>query len=98
MPVATRCNRGRISTMKIIGFGLLTVTLALAGGVAAGTASRSTTGLQHVEGKVSAVDPSTGMVSVASASGTVQLQFPPDTIHDLKKGGYIRVVYMLTQG
>src|SRR5262245_62060967 len=91
-------NRGRVSTMKAIGFGVLTVTLALAGGVAAGTVSRSTTGRQHVEGKVSAVDPSTGMVSVASAAGTVQLQFPPDTIRDVKKGGYIGVDYVLTKG
>jgi len=83
--------------MKGIGFGVLTVTLALAGGIAAGTVSRST-GLQHVEGKVSAVDPSTGMVSVASAAGTVRLHFPPDTIRDMKKGGYLGVDYELTKG
>jgi hypothetical protein len=84
--------------MNAIGFGVLTVTLALAGAVAAGTVSGSRIGPKHVEGKVSAVDPSMGTVSVASATGTVQLRFPPETIRNLKKGNYIGVDYVLTKG
>jgi len=84
--------------MKAILFGTLIVTLALAAPAMSVDHGVAPTARQHVDGQVSAVDASTGMVSVASASGTVQLQFPPDTIRSLKKGAPIVIDYALFKG
>jgi hypothetical protein len=52
---------------------------------------------QQVTGTVSDVDASTGSLSLASATGTLKLHFPPPALRDVHRGDPITAEYAFTR-
>jgi len=75
--------------------GLLVVGLGLGTGMA-GTAQEK--GQHSMNGTVSAIDHTTGRLTLKTGAGELQLHFPPATIQELKEGQTITVHLAYSEG
>jgi hypothetical protein len=75
--------------------GLLVVGLGL-GTVMAGTTEEK--GQHSMTGTVSAIDHTTGQLTVKTGAGELKLHFPPAAIQDLKEGQTITVRLAYSEG
>ncbi len=60
--------------------------------------TNTATARQRIDGNVSSVDRTNGVVRIASAGGNVQLQFPPQTLHGMRSGEPLIVEYGISRG
>jgi hypothetical protein len=75
--------------------GLLVIGLGLGTGMAGTTEEK---GQHSMTGTVSAIDHTTGQLTLKTGAGELKLHFPPSTVQNLKEGATITVHLAYSEG